>query len=109
MNAASPAQPDLPYRLPAKGVLSSLGSTPAGLSSGEAGDRLARPGPNEIPERTRPSWLRFLLQFHNAMIYILLAAAAVTGLLLRETVDTAVILGVVVMNVIIGFVQEGKA
>jgi magnesium-transporting ATPase (P-type) len=109
MTAASPMQPDPPYRLPAASVLSSLASSPGGLPAGEAQKRLARHGPNEIPERARPAWLRFLLQFHNAMIYILLAAAAVTGLLLREPVDTAVILGVVVLNVLIGFLQEGKA
>ena len=109
MNAADARHSDPPYRQPAAVVLTSLESSPRGLAGEEAKARLARFGPNEIPERSRPAWLRFLLQFNNAMIYILLAAAAVTGLLLEETVDTAVILGVVVLNVVIGFVQEGKA
>jgi magnesium-transporting ATPase (P-type) len=79
------------------------------LTDAEARERLATCGYNELTVRKRSVLLRFLLQFHNAMIYILLAAAAVTGLLLDELVDTFVILGVVVLNVIIGFVQEGKA
>jgi len=79
------------------------------LTDAEVRDRLARHGYNELTVRKRSELVRFLLQFHNAMIYILLAAAAVTGLLLQELVDTLVILAVVVLNVIIGFVQEGKA
>jgi len=97
------------YRRPADDVLEELGSQPGGLTGTEARERLATHGPNELAVRKRSELVRFLLQFHNPMIYILLVAAAVTGLLLDEMVDTYVILGVVVLNVIIGHVQEGKA
>ena len=97
------------YQRSADDVLADLGARPDGLTEVEARERLATYGPNEITVRKRSELVRLLMQFHNPMIYILLAAAAVTGLLLDEFVDTCVILGVVVLNVIIGFVQEGKA
>jgi P-type Ca2+ transporter type 2C len=97
------------YQRSADDVLADLGAHPDGLTEAEARERLAKYGPNELTVRKRSELVRFLMQFHNPMIYILLAAAAVTGLLLHELVDTWVILGVVVLNVIIGFVQEGKA
>ncbi len=59
-------------------------------------------------EKKKGPVLRFLLQFHNVLIYVLLAAAAVTALL-QEWLDTAVIFGVTVVNALIGFIQEGKA
>ncbi len=52
--------------------------------------------------------MRLLLQFHNVLIYVLLGAAVVTATL-GHAVDTAVILGVVLINALIGFIQEGKA
>ncbi len=52
--------------------------------------------------------IRFLLQFHQPLVYILLAAGTVT-LLLQEWVDASVILGVVLVNAFIGFIQEAKA
>jgi magnesium-transporting ATPase (P-type) len=80
-----------------------------GLTEGEARQRLARHGPNSLPEaRPRSALVRFLFQFHNLLIYVLLAAGAVTTLL-RHWVDAGVILGVVLVNAVIGFVQEGKA
>lgn len=63
-------------------VLSALEVTPQGLSQAEAQQRLAQHGPNRLPEPPRRSvLLRFLLQFHNVLIYVLLGAALVTGLL----------------------------
>ena len=80
-----------------------------GLSHDEAARRLARHGPNRLtPPKRRGPLLRFLLQFHNVLIYVLLAASVVTALL-AHWVDTGVIVGVVVINAIIGFIQEGKA
>ena len=80
-----------------------------GLSQEEVCARLERHGPNRLPEEPRKSaWMRFFGQFHNVLIYVLLAASALTAVL-GEWVDTGVILAVVVINAIIGFVQEGKA
>jgi magnesium-transporting ATPase (P-type) len=80
-----------------------------GLSDEEVRTRLEKYGPNSLPPPPRrPAWYRFLLQFHNVLIYVLLAAAVVTALL-ADWVDSGVILGVVVINAIIGFLQEGKA
>jgi len=80
-----------------------------GLAAVEASRRLREHGPNSLPSAPRRGpLLRFAIQFHNPLIYVLLAAGLVT-LALRDDVDTAVILGVVLINAVIGFVQEGKA
>lgn len=90
-------------------VLRHLQADQSGLPMEEVARRLAQYGPNLLPEpKTRGPWLRFLLQFHNVLIYVLLAASLVTALL-GHWVDTGVIIGVVVINALIGFVQEGKA
>ncbi len=90
-------------------VLSVLASTTNGLSQEEAEFRLKLDGPNELElvKRTTPI-MRFLRQFHNILIYVLLISAVVT-IFLEYWVDSAVILGVVVLNAIFGFIQEGKA
>jgi potassium/sodium efflux P-type ATPase len=80
-----------------------------GLSHEEATRRLDQYGPNALPEAKRRSPLvRFALQFHNPIIYVLLGAAAVT-FFLRDYIDAWVIVGVVIINAMIGFIQEGKA
>lgn len=80
-----------------------------GLSDDEAIRRLEQFGKNSLPESKRRSpWLRFVLQFHNPLIYVLLAAGLVT-LALNDFIDAGVIGGVVLINALIGFVQEGKA
>lgn len=80
-----------------------------GLTSEEAAKRLQTHGPNSLPEPPRRGALtRFLLQFNNILIYVLLGAAAITWAL-GHLVDTLVILAVVVANAVIGFFQEGKA
>jgi len=80
-----------------------------GLSEEEARRRIEEVGPNRLrpPEREGPL-ARFLRQFANVLIYVLLAAAAVTALL-GQWLDTGVILAVVLINALIGFIQEGKA
>jgi potassium/sodium efflux P-type ATPase len=84
-------------------------SKQSGLTAQEAAQRLSDFGENCLPEPVRrAAWLRFLLQFHNPLIYVLLLAGSVT-LALGGLVDALVILGVVVINAVIGFVQEGKA
>ena len=90
-------------------VFESLDTTPEGLSGAEAANRLAWHGPNRLPEpKTRSPLVRFFHQFHNVLIYVLIAASTVTAML-GHWVDTSVILAVVVLNALIGFVQEGKA
>ena len=80
-----------------------------GLSASEAADRRRLHGPNLLtPRRGHGPVVRFLLQFHQPLIYILLAAVVVTALL-DDWIDAGVILGVVLVNAIIGFIQEGKA
>jgi len=90
-------------------TLDRLDTSTEGLSAIEAARRLAEHGPNRLPEaKERNVVLRFLSHFHNVLIYVLLGAAVVTALL-QHWVDTGVILAVVIVNAIIGFVQEGRA
>ncbi|OCH98269.1 carbonate dehydratase [Legionella jamestowniensis] len=90
-------------------IWATLNTTESGLSEGEALNRLKRYGPNRLQEPKRKSiFFRFLLQFHNILIYVLLGAALIT-LLLQHWIDTTVIFAVVVINALIGFIQEGKA
>ncbi|MEJ2480688.1 MAG: HAD-IC family P-type ATPase [Acidihalobacter sp.] len=90
-------------------ALQSLDSTRQGLSTEEAAARLSARGPNRLPSPPPPSRLRRLaLQFHNLLIYILLVAGVLT-LVLGHWIDAGVIFGVVVINALIGYVQEGKA
>ena len=96
------------YQRQIEEVFSSLATTQIGLSSDEARRRLQQYGYNELRFKKRSGLVRFLLQFHNSLIYILLIAASVTAVL-GEWPDTAVILLCVIINVIIGFIQEGKA
>ncbi|MBF1166246.1 MAG: HAD-IC family P-type ATPase, partial [Dechloromonas agitata] len=100
---------DLWHARAAAAALAEQGTASAGLSAAEAARRLASHGPNRLtPPQKRGPLLRFLLQFHNVLIYVLLGAAVVTAAL-GHLVDTGVILGVVVINALIGFIQEGKA
>ncbi len=93
----------------AEEALEVLESSPDGLTEEESAKRLETYGYNKLPEGEPQSLLkRFLLQFHNVLIYLLLGAAVVT-LLLEYWVDTIVILAVVLINALIGFIQEGKA
>ena len=97
------------HALTTEQALEALASTQDGLTADEARVRRERHGRNELPAAAaRSAWLRFAQQFNNVLIYVLLAAGGVT-LLLGHLVDAGVIFGVVVINAIIGFVQEGKA
>jgi len=93
----------------AEEVLAQLASTPAGLSSHEAAQRLATNGPNELKEGKRISPLQiFLGQFKSLLIWILIAAGVISGVL-GEVVDAIAILAIVVLNAVLGFYQEFKA
>src|SRR5215211_802951 len=87
-------------------VLRSLGTTAEGLSSEEARSRLVRCGPNRLPVTKGPSALVLLAeQLTSPLIYALLASAAV-AFAFGEIDDGVVVLAVVVLNTLIGFVQE---
>lgn len=90
-------------------VLHALDSRVDGLSKEDVARRLQLYGANRLPQaHGRSALLRFLSQFHNVLIYVLLVAATVTALL-GHWVDASVILGVVFINALIGYLQEGKA
>ncbi len=90
-------------------VLAQLGSAVTGLSATEAAQRLAADGPNELREGKRISPLQiFLGQFKSLIIWILIVAGVVSGVL-GEGVDAIAILAIVVLNAIIGFYQEFNA
>jgi len=94
---------------PAVAVEEALQTRPTGLSEREIQDRLARYGPNRLVEARRQSaFMRLLRQFHNILLYVMMASAVVTALL-GHWIDTGVLMAAVVVNAIIGFIQEGKA
>lgn len=101
---------DLWHHLAEEDVFEALKSNHhEGLTKQEVEERLRLFGPNAITaQKPVPAWKRFLLQFHNPLIYILLVATVVT-FFLKEYIDSAVIFGVVIINAIIGYMQESKA
>ena len=97
------------HTLETKDVLNYLGTSCDGLSNKDAGDRLKTYGANRLPAAAkRSAFMRFVMQFHNILIYVLLGAVFITALL-DHWVDSGVILAVILVNAIIGFIQEGKA
>ncbi len=93
----------------AQTTLSAMKSSRSGLPLQEAAKRYARHGANKLPQQERPGIVRrLLLQFHNLLIYVLVAAA-IMSLLLGHVIDTIVIFGVVLINALIGLIQEGRA
>lgn len=80
-----------------------------GLDAQAVAQRQTKFGANRLPEPPpRPAWRRFLAQFNNLLIHVLLVAAAVT-FALGALLDCGVILAVVLINAVIGHIQEGKA
>ncbi|MEV0972562.1 cation-transporting P-type ATPase [Microtetraspora glauca] len=108
--AASPSSAAAPHGLAAHEVVLMMDTDPVhGLDDDEARRRLARFGPNVLPASARDNTLmRMLRQFHHPLIYILLASGVITAVL-GEFVDSAVIFGVVLINAVVGFVQESRA
>lgn len=80
-----------------------------GLSQSQAQIRLDEYGPNELIERPRPGFWKMLLDQFNNFLVIILIVAAVISLLLGEIVDASAIMAIVVLNAILGVVQESKA
>jgi magnesium-transporting ATPase (P-type) len=80
-----------------------------GLEAAEASNRLEKYGLNRLPEgRKRGPFVRFLAQFNNVLVYVLLGAGF-TKLMLNLWLDAGIIFGVVVLNSLLGFIQEGRA
>ncbi|HWN67449.1 MAG TPA: HAD-IC family P-type ATPase, partial [Haliangium sp.] len=95
--------------MPAQEALSRLSSSEAGLSSAEAKNRLAQYGPNALPRPKGDGALKLLLrQINNPLIWVLLASSVI-AMVMGKVVDGGVVLGVVVLNTIIGFIQEFRA
>ncbi len=92
-----------------KAILKELKTSPQGLTSEEARARLERYGPNELEEKKkRHPLMMFIDQFRDFMILVLIAAAVISGFI-GEASDTIAIVVIVVLNAIIGFVQEYRA
>ncbi len=91
-------------------VIKKLETDPeSGITSDKANERLNEFGENIIPKGKKASpWKRFFRQFKNILIYVLIGAAIITAFM-EHWIDTGVILGVVLINALIGFIQEGKA
>ncbi len=97
------------HTLETASVFERLGGSAHGLTQQEAERRLLLCGPNRLrPVKRRGPLRRFFSQYHDVLIYVLLLSAVVTAAL-AHWVDTGVILGVVIINALIGFIQEGKA
>jgi len=103
-------KPDRPYyQQTVDETLANIHSTVDGLSSAEATARLEQYGENALPQKPgKPAWLRFLAHFNDVLIYVLLVAALLK-LIMGHWVDMFVILGVAVINALIGHVQESNA
>ncbi len=97
------------YHKDSETVFDELSTSSNGLTVDEVEKRLVTHGYNRITEKKQSSpIIRFLLQFHNFLIYILIAAGVITAAL-NEWIDASVIFGVVIINAVIGFIQESKA
>ena len=110
MGAVSSVAANSHHALPAHEAVLLLETDPhRGLTADQVLERRDRFGPNVLPAEHGPGLLiRIVRQFHHPLIYVLLVAVAVTAVL-REFIDSAVILGVVVINAAVGFIQESKA
>ncbi|HSB46706.1 MAG TPA: magnesium-translocating P-type ATPase [Candidatus Bilamarchaeum sp.] len=90
-------------------LLSAYSSSDAGLTSAEAALRLAKTGPNQIEAQDKKTPLRiFIAQFQNPMIYVLLAATAI-AFVLGEQTEALIILAILMVNAVLGFVQEYRS
>lgn len=109
--SAQPSAPKEPWHAKTvSDVLEKLTADPgSGLTQSEATRRLDEYGPNRLPAAGKHGpFMRFLLQLNNMLIYVLIAAG-VGKVFLGEYIDASVILGVVIINGLLGFIQEGKA
>ena len=98
------------HTLPVSDALGRQGVDPEqGLAEDEAAQRLQRHGPNSLPEPAgRSALMRFLSQLKEPLVLVLIGSGIATSAL-GEWVDSSVIFGVVIVNAVIGYLQEGKA
>lgn len=90
-------------------IIEAFGTSARGLSSGEALKRLSEYGPNELTEKKKTTpFMMFLNQFRDFLIMVLIGAAIIAGIV-GKPIDAAAILAIVILNAIIGFIQEHKA
>ena len=90
-------------------VLQHLEVRESGLTSAETVERLAQYGPNQLTEAPRPSFWRLLWEQFNNFIVMLLIVASVISTLLGEWIDASAILSIVVLNAVLGIIQERRA
>ncbi len=109
-NAGAAGDEALWHALPTDDVVKRLAtSVDRGLDAQEAQSRLQQHGPNRLPEgKKRGPFMRFLAQLNNILVYVLLGAGFVK-LMLGLWLDAGIIFGVVILNALLGFIQEGKA
>ncbi len=97
------------YNLDIEKVFELTGSSLQGLTTQTAAEKFAEFGPNELEvKKKKPAWLLFVNQFKDFMIIVLIAAAVVSGFA-GDITDTIIILVIIVLNAIVGFVQEYRA
>src|SRR6516162_484288 len=84
-------------------------STEKGLDAATISERRTKYGPNRLPEAAKRGLIvRFLMHFNNVLVYVLLAAGF-TKLMMNLWLEAAIIFGVVLINALLGFIQEGRA
>jgi Ca2+-transporting ATPase len=115
MNSVAPQEKTLStksenwHALSAEEVLEHLKVQDNGLTEAEAAERMAQYGPNQLTEAQRPGFLKLLWEQFNNFIVILLIVAALISALLGEWIDASAILAIVVLNAVLGIVQERRA
>lgn len=98
-----------PYQLEGEQVLAALASSLHGLTHAEGKRRLDEHGPNELVEEPPPGfWVRLAGQLRETLVLILIAAAVISGFL-GEVLDAVVIMAIVILNAMLGVIQESKA
>jgi Ca2+-transporting ATPase len=98
------------HNLTVEEALKELDASRSGLSEEKAKERLHQYGPNELTEKGKtPAVVVFLRQFASPLIYILLIAALIEFIVMHKPTDAAVILTVLIINSIVGFIQESRA